>query len=165
MRSAAVKVVSLLDIGKRFTTKTDADGKACAAEVPEGLYSVEASMAGFLNVRYYPVRVSFPRGANLSFQLPFGDISEGGTQPEAILSGTLRDKGKPRSGIRICLFENAAANPVGCGVTNDLGEYVVTVPPGKYWLELSELLQKISRTKIDLSNSGYYRDKVSLPEQ
>lgn len=160
---AAVKIVSLLRVDKRFSVSTDQQGRACAGDVPEGLYSVEASLAGFLNVKYYPVRVSFPGGVNLSFQLPFGEITEGGVQAEAILSGTLEDKGKPLSGIKICLFDKTQTAPTGCTVTNDLGEYALCVPPGVYRLELSKLLHKITSIKVDLSNAGYYRNKVSFP--
>lgn len=163
LRGAVVKIVGLLEGDKRFATATDQQGRACTGDLPEGLYSVEVGLEGFLNVRYYPVRVVFPKDQDLQFQLPFAEITEGGTHEESVLSGTLEEDSKPLSGIQMCLFEDARTSASACTTTNDLGQYALAVPPAIYWLELNKLSQNITRVKIDLSNSGYYRNKVSLP--
>jgi hypothetical protein len=58
--AARVHVVSLGD-GQAHDRQTDANGSSCLSGLPEGLYSVEASLQGFLHVRYYPVRVSYSK--------------------------------------------------------------------------------------------------------
>lgn len=143
----------------------DTNGKACIEHLPEGLCSVEASSSGsgFLNVKYYPVRVVFPEDVNLSFRLPFGEIGEGGLLSEAILSGTLMDQGKPSGDVKICLFEGSKSLPFACTVTNDLGQYALIVPPGKYRLELSRAVARIFTATIAVPVPGYYRNRVSMP--
>lgn len=61
---------------KTYNESTDSKGRTCLT-LPEGTYAVEAGLTGFLNVRYYPVRVTYPNPLNLTFRLPFGDITEG----------------------------------------------------------------------------------------
>ena len=68
---------------KAYNSSTDAKGAACLA-IPEGTYSVEVGLTGFLNVRYYPVRLMYPYGRRLNFQLPIGDVTEDGVTAEAI---------------------------------------------------------------------------------
>src|SRR5262245_51077628 len=79
---ASLTAVNLVT-GKIFSERTDRSGKACASAVPEGLYSVEVGMAGFLNVRYHPVRIGPAAASSLKFQLPFGEITEGPLAQEA----------------------------------------------------------------------------------
>src|SRR5258705_499436 len=101
LRRATLKVVNLDEPSMQLSAPTDSNGKACVPHLAEGLYSVEASAGGFINAKYYPVRVVFPDDMNFSFRLPFGDISE----------GTLLDNGKPYDGVKICLFEGGKSWP------------------------------------------------------
>jgi hypothetical protein len=62
---------------KSYNKSADSNGSACFT-LPEGTYSVEAGVMGFLNVRYYPVRLTYPNPLALLFRLPIGDVTEGG---------------------------------------------------------------------------------------
>lgn len=163
LHRATLKVISLGEPSIQQSAAVDSNGKACVPHLAEGLYSVEASAGGFLNAKYYPVRVVFPDDMNFSFRLPFGEIREGMGLSEATLSGTLLDHGTPSEGVKICLFEDDKPSPSACTVTNDLGQYALTVPPAVYRIVLTRLLQRVQTTTIDLSQPGYYRNRVSLP--
>ncbi len=165
LRRAAVNVTSLVDTTVHFSAFTGPDGTVCIDQLPEGLYSVDASLEGFLVVKYYPVRITYPQNVRLSFRLPFGEIKEGGVQPDAILSGTLRDAaGHPQGGIGICLFRENLV-PVSCVETNELGQYALDVSPANYRIELSKQLRPLHSTMIDLTSPGFYRDRVFLPKK
>jgi hypothetical protein len=162
------------------TGATDEFGKHCFAGIPEGLYSFEAGLSGFLNVRYYPVHVKFDDLTSLEFRLPFGDISRERLAPEAMISGTLRRGAAPLAGATICLFKTAAEKPVRCVETTELGEYAVGVPPAIYEVEIR--LGRGGQTRpmfqpghgpapgsecwmrLDLSSPGHYRNVLSFPE-
>jgi len=165
---ATVRVVSLVDPDAHYSSAVDASGKACIDHLPEGLYSVEAGTGsgGFLNVRYYPVRVAFPDDVTFSIPLPYGEIREGGVRTDAVLSGTLLEAGRAVDGIKICLRENNEPIPAGCTVTNDLGQYALVVPPGKYRVELARgnSREPISSVPIELPTPGLYRNEVSMPQ-
>src|SRR5882672_628169 len=103
LRRATLKVASLDEPSIQHSAIVDSNGKACVPHLAEGFYSVEASASGFLNAKYYPVRVVFPDDMSFSFRLPFGEIREGMGLSEATLSGTLLDHGKPTDGVKICL--------------------------------------------------------------
>jgi carboxypeptidase family protein len=165
LRHAVVKIINLLQPDFRSSASVDSAGKVCLEHLPEGIYSVEASSSGFLNVRYYPVRLAVPDDVTLAFQLPYGEIREGLLQSEAILSGTLTDQNKPADAVRICLFESDKSIPSACGVTNDLGQYALTVSPAKYRVELTRSQVKIHSAMIDLSYPGNYRNEVTIPSQ
>jgi hypothetical protein len=156
-----------LGMNKRFTGRTDRAGKACLSALPEGLYSVEVGLPGFLNVRYYPVRIAPVATHELRFQLPFGEITEGGLAQEATLSGTLKQDDVPVQSAKICIFENGSesAVPVACDVTNDLGEYAIVVPTGFYTVELRLPHGAIQRSKVDLSVSGFHRNLLTVTRQ
>jgi hypothetical protein len=163
LHGAKVTIVNLIKSERKYSAVADQTGKVCVNPIPEGTYSVEASLFGFMNVRYYPVRVAFPNDVNLTFQLPFGEITEGEISEEATLSGTLEGAQAPSPTVRICLFEERKQIPIVCTNTNDLGEYALIVQPGVYRLELTRLAERVQATTIDMSHPGYYRNRVSLP--
>jgi hypothetical protein len=70
-----------LSSGKSWDASVDSQGKVCLRDLPEGLYSVQATAEGFLEVSYRLVRVvSGRRGkvpGTLSFWLPFAEVKEG----------------------------------------------------------------------------------------
>jgi hypothetical protein len=160
---AWVNAISLAS-GELRTTHTDRRGAVCFPALPEGLYSVEVGLTGFLNVRYYPVRLTYPEGAELSFRLPFGESSEGGLVQEANLSGTLRRGGSPLPGAKICLLPPEGREPFTCTLTNNLGEYAISVPPGRYKTDISILGRMVFRGTADVSGPGYYRDLLKIDE-
>ena len=160
---AAVIVSSLSGGPQHYAAKADHDGSVCIDHVPEGLYAVEVSLTGFINVRYHPVRVVFPNTVNLAFRLPFGNVNGDSFSVESTLSGTLKRKGVPFSGIKVCLFQREATVPSVCDNTDQVGEYALIVPAGKYDVEMSDRGKVlVPRRSIDLSVAGLYRDQLSI---
>jgi hypothetical protein len=148
---------------QHFAAKADHDGSVCIDHIPEGLYAVEAGLTGFINVRYHPVRVIFPHTMHLVFHLPFGNVNADTFSAESTLSGTLRRKGDPATGIKVCLFQSEARVPSVCDSTDDVGEYALIVPAGKYEVEISDRGKMLApRRTVDLSVAGLYRDRLSL---
>jgi len=147
-----------------YTMTTDAKGKACLA-VPEGTYSVEVGMTGFLNVRYYPVRVVYPFAPKLVFQLPFGELTEGGMTGEADLVGTLLYKGKPAEYVEVCVLKKASDAIIACGKTNYFGEYALSVPPGSYRTEIRTKDRQVFRSNVTVPGVGTYNNKLVIPSQ
>jgi hypothetical protein len=160
--AAASLNATSLRTGKAYAAVADRTGIACFSNVPEGLYSVDASLAGFLHVKYYPVRVAASSPVNLSFYLPFSEIEEGGVGQEATISGTLLDeRGSPVKSAEVCAIgDNAFAR--SCTVTNDLGEYALVLNVGVYRAEVRTREGRVFRSNIDVSSPGIYRDRVSV---
>lgn len=153
---ATMSVSSLLVRSQNHAAKTDRDGKVCIDHIPEGIYAVEVSLTGFMNVRYHPVRVVFPHAVHLAFRLPFGDVNGDTFSAESTLSGTLKRKGDPVAGIKICLFHSGATLPPVCDSSDEIGEYALIVPAGKYEVEMSERGKELApRRSIDLSGSWF----------
>lgn len=160
---ADIVIVSLLDSQIQYTVQTGRDGEACQADMAEGLYYVEARREGFLNVRYYPVRVSFPADIRLYFRLPIGDVGEGGIARESVLSGTLMYRGEVMNAVEVCLYPLGSEVATACGVTNDIGQYALTAPPAVYRVTLKRGEQVVHAHTLDLSTPGYYRDRLKFP--
>jgi hypothetical protein len=163
LQHAAMSISSLSGGPQHFAGKSDRDGNVCIDHIPEGLYAVEVSLTGFMNVRYHPVRVVFPSTVHLGFHLPLGNVNVDTFPVESTLSGTLKRKGEPAAGIKVCLFQSEATVPSVCDSTDEIGEYALVVPAGKYEVEMSDR-GKVSapRRSIDLSVAGLYRDRLSL---
>jgi hypothetical protein len=159
LRNAWINVASL-KTNKLYTGQADSDGRACISNLPEGLYSVEAGLTGFLNVRYYPVRVKYPAVEQLQFLLPFGEITEGLLSQEATVAGTLKDGETPVEHANICILELERNTRVTCETTNDLGEYAFSLPPGMYAVETRMPGGAVNRSKIDVSTAGSYRNLI-----
>jgi len=153
-----------LHSGKSYSTQSDKRGKACFEAVPEGLYSVEAGLTGFLNVRYYPVRVSAGEQSNLSFALPIGEITEGGVSQDSTLSGTLKLNGVSLQEAEVCVTGKGSAALRKCVVTDELGEYALIVPAGDYDTEVRLRNGKVYPPKVDLSVPGVYNNRVTLDD-
>jgi hypothetical protein len=151
-----------LQANELFNTRTDRKGGACVSEIPEGLYSVEVGLTGFLNVRYYPVRVTSMATQELKFSLPFAEITEGGIANEAVLSGTLKEADVAIGGARMCVLSLDRDLPITCTVTNDLGEYAVSVPPGTYRVEVKAPGEAAQQSRIEIPAPGIYRNRISL---
>jgi hypothetical protein len=158
--SAILNATNLIT-GKSYAAKSDQKGVACFAGIPEGLYSIEAGLEGFLHVRYYPLRVTSSQTQKLTFWLPFAEINEGGFTEESILSGTLLASGSAVESAEVCI-EGAAGSPRTCTVTNDLGEYALVVPAGVYQTQIRTRGGKVYKSKVDISVPGTYRNRLSL---
>jgi hypothetical protein len=151
-----------LHSGKTYSAQSDKRGKACFDSIPEGLYAVETGLTGFLNVRYYPVRISPSSQSNLSFALPFGEITEGGVGQDSTLSGTIKLSGAPVQGAEVCVTGKSAFRK--CVVTDDLGEYALIVPAGDYDAEVRIRNGKMYRSKVDVSVPGVYNNRLTLDD-
>jgi hypothetical protein len=156
---AAVKVVNLVS-EKAMTIETDQKGKFCSS-LPEGQYSLEASMTGFVSARYTPITLSYPNTLRLSFLLPLAEINEGGFGPDAIISGTLGAFESPSVGAEICLAAPTLTVPV-CTTTNDLGEYALSIRPGKYEVTIRARGRISQPMPLDLPSSGVYRNRLKV---
>ena len=145
-----------------FTGSADSKGKTCFV-VPEGTYSVEAGYFGYMNVRYLPVRVFYPNPVHLGFQLPIGDVTEGGgLGADALLSGTLRLNGRSVGGASICVFTEKGNQRVACGLTNALGEYAISVPAGKYRVRIRTALRQEHWTRQECLASEWHWNEISM---
>jgi hypothetical protein len=158
--SASLNATNLLT-AKAYVTRSDKNGTGCFSDIPEGLYSIEASLVGFLHVKYYPVRITSSAKERLSFWLPFSEITEGGLDHESTLSGTLLSGGSPLESAEVCVIGVAGA-PRTCMVTNDLGEYALVVTSGQYQTEVRTREGKVYKSKLDVSIPGIYRNRLSL---
>jgi Carboxypeptidase regulatory-like domain len=158
--SASVNVTNLTT-GKSYAVRSGKDGTACLSGIPEGLYSVEASLTGFLHVKYYPVRTVALAKQTLSFLLPFAEVTEGGLGQESTLVGTLLKGGVPVGSAEVCMIGVTAA-PRTCTVTDELGEYALLGPAGVYITEIRTRDGQLYKSKVDLSSPGVYRNRLSL---
>ncbi len=157
-------VVSATELGtwKRHTVMTGDSGRACFASIPEGLYAVEAGTEGFVNVRYYPVRLRFPFTQRHRFELPLGELREGGIPTESVISGTLRLEGEPVAWAKICI-KAAGADQI-CTTSNSIGQYALFVPPAKYRADITRGGRPRIETvlTLDVSVAGTYIDKLLI---
>jgi hypothetical protein len=162
---AIVRVIPLSKDSQAMTLSTNKEGAFAVNPLADGLYSVEASRGGFINVRYYPVSVCFPEATILEFALPVGEISEGGVQFEALISGTLETKGKPLPNVLICLTKIVSAVPnqsETCTETNELGQYALSVSPGLYMVRVMQGQKQLLNRKASFSNPVNYRNFIQL---
>jgi hypothetical protein len=130
-----------------------------------------------LHVRYYPVHVSPSGPISLDFRLPFGETSEGGTNDEALVSGTLKNVKGPVAFAQICLTNTSRDAPKICVSTNALGEYAAHMPVGTYDVEVKDSRAELKpvfssarnadplvRLRLDLRAGGTYLDKIQIRE-
>ncbi len=161
--SAFVVVTDLVRSRAPLTAKTNSAGRACITAIPEGIYSVEAGLQGFLYSVYRPVRVTILAPTNLTFFLPIGEITEGGMDDESTLSGTLtRDNGEPAAAASICAT-GTAGGIHRCVLTDELGEYVLVVPAAAYDIVIKTSDGITNQVSLDASAPGSYRNRLTLP--
>jgi hypothetical protein len=158
--SASVNAIHLAT-GKSYAGQTANDGRTCVSGLPEGLYSVEAHLPGFLHVRYYPVRVTPLAKQYLSFSLPFAEIREGGVVDESTLAGTLSSDGIAVDSATVCMT-SASTSLKTCTTTNDLGEYVLLGPADNYDVEIRTRGGAVCKSRVDMSVAGIYRNRLSM---
>jgi hypothetical protein len=164
LHGVRVSAVSLVT-NKRYEARSDSQGRVCFSDIPEGPYAVEAGTGGvgYLNVRYYPVRVGTERTMELTFRLPAGENSEGPMiVNEAFLSGTLRVDDKPIEWANMCLTKRDSLGIPICVRANDLGEYALDVAPGLYDVEICTENKLVYKSVLDVPSAGYYRERISV---
>ncbi len=158
-------IVTLQMIGRpseTFTTKTDKDGIYEFREVPDGNYSLEASMRGHVSVRYFPIRVRFPFGFERDFRLPPDEVFESDAPGKAHVAGELKVGDKPIGGVNVCLRRRSEQT---CTTTNRLGQYSLLVQPGGWQAVVTSPKDKevIWRQHMPLTKPGEYRDQIRIP--
>ncbi len=159
---AQVKAVNLSS-GKSREERTDSRGNACFPKLPEGAYSVEADLQGFVSAKYFPLSISYLRKRLLTIRLPLSSTGGDVVGQEVTLSGTLRRGGRIAERVSICLFRPDGSR-VACTTTDDLGEYALEASPGVYQVELRPASGGPYRSQIDLSSPGAaYHDRLTLP--
>jgi hypothetical protein len=159
LAGASVAVTPLTSNSPALHLTTSKEGTFAVQLLPEGLYSVEVSSPGFLNVRYYPVAVKFPIRSELTVLLPVGEISEGGIQTEATLSGTLLGKGTVS---HICVGRIGNNPQTKCTDTNELGQYAISMAPGIYLVHVTQKQKEVLRRRVNLSKPGIYGNLIKL---
>lgn len=127
---------------KAWSEQSDKQGKACFRKTPEGPCSPEQPTL-------------------LRFLLPIGEIEEGGLETNATVSGTLVLDGSPARAAELCLISIKDALRK-CTNTDDLGEYVLVVPPGKYDTRARTVNGKMYQSAIDLTTPGIYRNRLTF---
>jgi Carboxypeptidase regulatory-like domain len=168
LKGAVITVVDLASSERHVSRDSDAEGKACVQGVPDGDYSVEASAAGYMHVAYYPVLVHSPDEITLSFRLLIGSfdpLRSTYVGTDATVYGTLTTGANPAANVKICLFEGSRVDAPKCVNTNDVGQYKLVVPARQYRAELTPLHGRPYTATLDLTNPGYYRNRISLPAQ
>lgn len=161
LRGATVTVTALLE-DKREVQYADDKGAACFKDLPEGWYVIEAGgVPGFLNVRYYPVRFVPERTSTVNFELPIGETTEGGVNPEALVAGTLKLQGKPVAAAQICFRRRLATSPAQCVHTTGDGEYVLYVLPGDYQIDITAGA-KVSSSTLHVLAGATYRNPLAF---
>ena len=151
---ATVTATALLE-EKQEVERTDNKGAACFKDLPEGWFTVETSMAGFLTVRYYPVRLVPENLTNLKFELPLGEITEARVTKEALVAGTLKLRDKPVPAAQICFKRTLANSSARCVHTTGDGEYVLYVLPGDYQIDITAGAKVFSSTLHVLAGATY----------
>lgn len=147
-------------VSRTHAGSTDKNGRACF-EVPAGRYSVESGLMGFLNVRYYPITVTPAHRTELPIRLPIGEVIGDSVSSEATLFGTLRRDGYVLQGVTVCLLREESV--VICQRTNAFGEYVLSVAPGEYHVEIRNFRNElISSLKVDAAFPEPYEDLIII---
>jgi hypothetical protein len=157
-----VNVVALTT-AKSYTITSDVKGRACF-RLPEGVYSIESGHVGYLNVRYYPIRVLLAnRLTEIVMRLPVGEGTEGGLSLDAVLNGAVMREDRPITFGWVCVVQRESRAKVSCGLTDEFGEYVISVVPGTYDVEVYALKTLLFSSTVDLSTPGLYRKRIVIP--
>ncbi len=156
--------VTLQMIGRpseTFVAKTNKDGIYEFHEVPDGNYSIEASMRGHVSVRYFPIRIRFPFGFERDFRLPPDEVYETDAPDKAHVAGELKIGEKPVGGVKVCLRRRQEQV---CTTTNRLGQYSLLVQPGTWQALITAQKDKevLWRQYLQLAKPGEYRDQIQM---
>ena len=147
-------------------TRTDSNGKACFFQIPDGSYSVELTMHGFLTATYRPVRVDILRPALFEMVMLFGQVIELDVSRIARISGVLRFRNETNAEARICVYDNDSRNLVNCSRSDRFGQFGLLVEPGTYFIEVTRKDTVYLRKSVTIPNAGTFRDLIpsELPE-
>ena len=139
--------------------KTNKDGVYEFREVPDGTYWLEASMAGYVSVRYHPVRILYPFGYEQDFRLPRDEVYEMEAPDKAHVAGELRPGGNPLGGVQVCLGRGREEHFV---TANRLGQYSLLVAPGRWRATVKNRKEILWRQDLALGRPGEYRNAIRI---
>lgn len=139
--------------------KTNRDGVYEFREVPDGTYWLEASMAGYVSVRYHPVRILYPFGYEQDFRLPRDEVYEMDVPDKAHVVGELRPGGSPLGGVQVCLGRGREEH---CVTANRIGQYSILVAPGRWRAVVRNRRDVLWRQDLALGKPGEYRNVIRI---
>lgn len=145
------------------TLQTNEHGIYSFAELPDGTYSIEGGLEGFVSTSVKPVRVFFPAEVHWTFILRVADLgTEGGVSVSSDLVGELKRGGKNVPNTRVCLTRSDGPGGPVCTVTNRLGQYFLAVTPGVYEVTINCRDFPETKKRLDMSTAGTYRNRITL---
>jgi hypothetical protein len=154
---AWIRVVDLSDLAARgrraHSGRTGPEGKACLPVLPSK-YQVEVGLMGYLNARFYPVTVYAGRNRNLRVVLPVGELTEGPSIPETVLTGKLSYNDEVLTAARVCLLDEKTRLVAACARADGLGNFLLLVTPAKYAVLVTDVYEKQYRGKVDADRPG-----------
>ncbi len=148
-------------------TRTDAAGQACFFQIPDGSYSVELALHGFLTATYQPIRVDVLRPASLAVGMLFGQVIELDISRIARITGVIRFRDEPAAEARICVYEGDSRHPANCSRPDRFGQFGLLVEPGAYVLEVTRQDKVYLRKSVNIPSAGTFLDLIPplLPEE
>ena len=162
LRDATVRLHKLS--GEQFdeSSQTNSEGHYFFREVPDGEYSVEGSLTGFVSVSYKPIRIYFPANVECNFVLRAAAFGGDAVYSTSELVGELRWRGDRVPIAKICLATAAEPSRQACTTTNRLGQYFLDVTPAVYIVTVDNEAGLHVRQRLDMSAAGEYRNKIVL---
>ena len=160
--SATVTVHKLSGDHLDESSQTDSQGRYSFAELPDGEYSVEAVLTGFVSVSYKPVRIYFPAGAWWNFVLTVAGFGHDAVYASSEVVGELLWRGARVSTANICLTRSDGPHQPICTVTNRLGQYFLDVPTAIYVVTVDKGGDLHTTERLDLTTAGQYRNKIAV---
>jgi hypothetical protein len=149
--------------GDRFvqSQQTNREGQFSFDALPDGDYLVETESKGFVSESLKPIRVVFPSQVRRDFRLEVAPANEGGIYTSSELVGELFWHGDRFARANVCLTRTDAPEPPHCTVTNRLGQYFLSVPPGTYDVSIDDSRGLKAKHRIDMSRPDQYRNKIT----
>ncbi len=160
LQSVAVTLHKLSGDHFDESSLTDSRGRYSFADLPDGEYSLEAELRGFVSVRYKPLRIYFPADVERNFVLELAGFGHDGVYASSKLVGELFWRGARVSTASICLNRADQSQQPVCTVTNGLGQYVIDVPSAVYVVTVDRGAGLHTEETLDLSTAGEYRNKL-----
>jgi hypothetical protein len=149
--------------GEQFyqSSQTDPQGHYSFPELPDGEYSVEAALTGFVSVLYKPVRIYFPAEVRENFVLGVAALGGDAVYASSELVGELLWRGVRMPTATICVTRaDEPPHPI-CTVTNRLGQYFLDLPPAIYTATIDFGHGLRAKDRLDLRTAGQYRNKIT----
>lgn len=160
LRGATVSLTALSRNEPTRTVTGDEAGQFRFTDLKNGAYSLEASVPGFVGVRYSPITIRYPFEPRWEFVLPIGEGAEGGVYTKAELSGELFIGPEAVANAEIAF---RIGHSVFRTKTNQLGQYAIALEPTNYRVTVHDSRGRlIFDEPLDISVTGDYKDPIVL---